>query len=68
MEIVIDKSYLQGASAKTVRRLCEEHTGGSSGVRFHKSTKRSHAQPPVTADRASLTLGRPLNQTVRHTT
>ena len=26
MEIVIDKSYLQGASGETVRRLCEEHT------------------------------------------
>jgi hypothetical protein len=25
VEIVIDKSYLQGAATKTVRRLCEEH-------------------------------------------
>lgn len=25
MEIVIDKSYLQGAPAKTIRSLCEEH-------------------------------------------
>ena len=26
MEIVIDKSYLQGASRERVRRLCEENT------------------------------------------
>lgn len=26
MQIVIDKSYLQGAATETIRRLCEEHT------------------------------------------